>query len=214
MNTNPNAIRVLCYGDSNTYGVNPETFKRYPVNVRWTGLLQNLLGNNYEIIEEGLGGRFAMLNDLNNLEKNGKTYLAPCIKSHSPFDIVIINLGTNDFKDKSLTAKDVASRCEELVKIVQENAYNGEDGVPKIILICPSEVNDTIECAIEWRLGNSTKKIKQLPKELQLVAGKYGAEFVNLQELVEPSLKDGVHLDPESHRIIAEEIFNKITNLK
>ena len=58
MNTNPQAKVVLCYGDSNTWGQNEDknTGSRYPVNVRWTGKLQELLGNEYYVIEEGLGG--------------------------------------------------------------------------------------------------------------------------------------------------------------
>ena len=44
---------VLCYGDSNTYGFNPANGLRYPQDMRWTGKLQSLLGNDYRIIEEG-----------------------------------------------------------------------------------------------------------------------------------------------------------------
>ena len=35
---------ILCYGDSNTYGYNPVNGLRYPKDVRWTGVLQKLLG--------------------------------------------------------------------------------------------------------------------------------------------------------------------------
>lgn len=57
MNRNNKAKRVLCYGDSNTWGRVPSGMgeERYPVDTRWPGILQNLLGENYEIIEEGLG---------------------------------------------------------------------------------------------------------------------------------------------------------------
>jgi len=43
---------ILCYGDSNTYGYNPENGQRYDYNIRWTGILQNLLGLEYRVIEE------------------------------------------------------------------------------------------------------------------------------------------------------------------
>lgn len=34
--------RVLCYGDSNTYGYDPRSYlgERYPKSVRWTSLLE------------------------------------------------------------------------------------------------------------------------------------------------------------------------------
>lgn len=48
---------ILCYGDSNTYGLKSDLVSRYPRNVRWTGILQEKLGSEYYVIEEGLGGR-------------------------------------------------------------------------------------------------------------------------------------------------------------
>ena len=49
--------RVLCYGDSNTWGYDPGTGKRYAPDVRWTGVLANRLGPDYQVLEEGLNGR-------------------------------------------------------------------------------------------------------------------------------------------------------------
>ena len=48
---------ILCYGDSNTYGYNPVNGLRYPKEVRWTGVLQKMLGEEYAVIEEGCNGR-------------------------------------------------------------------------------------------------------------------------------------------------------------
>ena len=48
---------ILCYGDSNTYGYNPVNGLRYPKDVRWTGVLQKLLGEQYAVIEEGCNCR-------------------------------------------------------------------------------------------------------------------------------------------------------------
>ncbi|NBT63057.1 MAG: G-D-S-L family lipolytic protein, partial [Planctomycetia bacterium] len=48
---------ILCFGDSNTWGYVPGIGNRYPKQIRWTGILQNLLGNSSFIIEEGLNGR-------------------------------------------------------------------------------------------------------------------------------------------------------------
>ena len=44
--------RILCYGDSNTWGAIPNENGRYPDDVRWTGVLQNELGGNYKVTEE------------------------------------------------------------------------------------------------------------------------------------------------------------------
>ena len=46
--------RILVFGDSNTWGFNPEKFDRYSEEVRWTSLLQKSLGNDALILEEGV----------------------------------------------------------------------------------------------------------------------------------------------------------------
>src|SRR5476651_2205463 len=98
MTTNPNAITVLCYGDSNTWGQKPDKSGRYPADIRWTGRLQQLLGNGYYIIEEGLGSRTTDLDYDKKSGRNGKIYLIPCLESHNPIDVVVLMLGTNDLK--------------------------------------------------------------------------------------------------------------------
>ena len=49
---------ILCFGDSNTYGLIPGTKERYKENIRWTGILQQKLKEkDCRIVEEGLCGR-------------------------------------------------------------------------------------------------------------------------------------------------------------
>lgn len=57
------SISVLCYGDSNTYGYDPDTYGRYPYDKRWTTLLGEMLGSRYEVISEGLNGRTTAYDD-------------------------------------------------------------------------------------------------------------------------------------------------------
>ena len=53
---------ILAFGDSNTWGLIPGTKERYPGEIRWTGLVQNKLGDT-KIIEEGLCGRTTVCED-------------------------------------------------------------------------------------------------------------------------------------------------------
>ncbi|QGP50992.1 hypothetical protein PsalN5692_02465 [Piscirickettsia salmonis] len=48
---------ILCYGDSLTWGYNPENSGRCSFDQRWTGVLQENLGGDYRVIEAGLNGR-------------------------------------------------------------------------------------------------------------------------------------------------------------
>ena len=94
--------RILCYGDSNTWGFNAMNKKvygqRFPEDVRWTGRLQIILGDEYTVIEEGLCGRTTVFDDPLRDGLNGLKYLIPCLAIHNPLDYMILMLGTNDCK--------------------------------------------------------------------------------------------------------------------
>ena len=100
---------ILCFGDSNTWGYNPENRQRFGPEERWTGILRNSLGEDYRVIEEGLNGRTTLWDDPIEGFKNGLDYLMPCLESHRPFDLITIMLGTNDLKCRfSVSAFDIA----------------------------------------------------------------------------------------------------------
>ena len=93
--------RILCYGDSNTWGHHPMpdgTVTRYEDDVRWTGVLQECLKGEFRVIEEGLCGRTVMFDDPVAPDRNGRTFLNCCLQSHQPLDLVVLMLGTNDIR--------------------------------------------------------------------------------------------------------------------
>ena len=50
------AKTIVCFGDSNTHGYNNKNGKRFSEHVRWPMVLQDLLGEEYLVREEGLSG--------------------------------------------------------------------------------------------------------------------------------------------------------------
>ena len=48
------AKTIVCFGDSNTHGYNNKNGKRFSEHVRWPMVLQELLGEEYLVREEGL----------------------------------------------------------------------------------------------------------------------------------------------------------------
>ncbi len=79
MLTEPDAVRVLCFGDSNTHGApgdDPEYVRLGP-DVRWTGRLQRLLGDGYDVVEEGLNGRTTDVDYVDRPHCNGRTAFPP-----------------------------------------------------------------------------------------------------------------------------------------
>jgi lysophospholipase L1-like esterase len=213
MNLNPEAIKILCFGDSNTWGNIPGLVKRYPVNKRWTGLLQEVLGQRFCIIEEGLSARTTNLDDPKHFGKNGKTYLVPCLETHSPLDCLILSLGTNDLKERfHRSPEQIAAGIEDLVQttysVIQEEGRNKL----KIILLSPPLIDESVE-GVQENYLDAEAKSKMLGDLYRKIAEKYGLEFVDLSAIVTPSKTDGYHLEPEAHAKIANSLGKLILKL-
>src|SRR5688572_27059842 len=119
MNIKDSAKTIVCYGDSNTWGRIPGG-ARYPRSVRWTGVLQNLLGEEYEVINEGLSARTLVAVDPQNPERTGITHLKSILLTHKPVDAIIVMLGINDIKSRfNLTANDIASHLEQTINLIK-----------------------------------------------------------------------------------------------
>lgn len=135
----------MCFGDSNTFGSNPSG-GRWDRTKRWPGRLQQLLGEDYYVIEEGCGGRTTSFDDTLELDKNGRRALPVALATHKPLDLVIIMLGTNDMKHRfSALPCDVAYGAGELVQLVQRYPYGNAYPIPKVLLIAPIWLGEHIE---------------------------------------------------------------------
>ncbi|MBP9819506.1 acylhydrolase [Candidatus Woesebacteria bacterium] len=208
MNIKLQATRVLCYGDSNTWGRSGASVDRYTVGVRWTSLLQAKLGNDFEVIEEGLRSRTTDIDDDDPQfpGRNGLAYLRPCLESHNPVDVVILWLGTNDFKTKfNREAKDVAEALKTLITEVKNVASSKKNQLPKIILVSPPLIKEEV-LKPHSQFAGAGRKSKELAPLIKNLAEETGCEFVNLSS-IEPGDFDGVHLEPEAHQSVANELY-------
>ncbi|MFC1959759.1 SGNH/GDSL hydrolase family protein [Chloroflexota bacterium] len=134
---------VLCYGDSNTWGWDAFALGRHPRHVRWPGVLQAALGEDFYVIEEGLNGRTTVWDDPIELHKNGATYLIPCLESHKPLDLVVLMLGSNDLKMRySVPAYDIAAGASRLVDMILRSRCGPDDGTPQVLLLSPPPLGD------------------------------------------------------------------------
>lgn len=213
MNTNPNATRILCFGDSNTWGRGGANNDRFLASERWTGILQQKLGPTYEILEEGLRSRTADLDDYDekNPGRNGATYLRPCLESHYPTDLVILWLGTNDLKKKfDRQPKDIAQAIKKLVTMIKTVGKTATNQSPQILLISPPLVREEVLKTGSQFIG-AGEKSKQLGPLLKQLASEMQIAFIDLAESTKTGDADGVHLEKEMHQLVAEE-FLKIIN--
>ena len=208
---------ILCYGDSNTYGYIPRRGMRYPKDVRWPGRLQNLLGEEYTVIEEGCSGRTTVYDDPLEGWKNGLDYLKPCIHSHKPIDMVILALGSNDLKETfHATPEEIAQGAETLVSVIEAFSMGKQGFVPTIILVAPTEIGEGITDSFFYGafLENAITRSKELPKHYREVANRHGCVFFNAAEYVKPSDADSLHFTPEGHAVMAEKLYEIIIGLE
>jgi lysophospholipase L1-like esterase len=204
--------RILCFGDSNTWGQVPlkvHVKQRYPQSVRWTGIMQELLGSGFAVIEEGLNGRTTGLEDGFREGRNARTYLPACLDSHVPFDFLIIMLGTNDLKPKFKPDPDIiAERMHALIKISKILALDEYNQPAKILLAAPliPKLEYTYEDFKDSKIESNARLINQKYKK---IAELEGLLFFDTSTLINASQEDGAHIDPEGHKKLAHQ-FQKI----
>lgn len=207
--------KILCFGDSNTWGYDPAKKDRFPDDVRWTGVLRAELGEGYFVIEEGLNGRTTVWDDPIEEHKNGKTYLYPCLETHRPFDLIVLMLGTNDLKARfSVTPTDIANSNRRLIEIIQASIAGRNGNPPQILLMCPPPVAENI--ADSWLGGmfsGSVEKSKHLAPEYQRVAEETGVQFLNAGEIIVSSLADAIHFDQPEHTKLGKAVAAKIKSI-
>lgn len=197
---------IVCYGDSNTYGFNPKNGMRYPQNVRWTGRLAALLGDAYQIVEEGCNGRTTVFDDPIEGWKNGLYYVKPCLNSHKPVDMVILMLGSNDLKRTfCASAEDIANGAKRLVEEIYDFADQKQGFRPKVILVSPPVIGPAIvDSSFAYAFDETAiKRSEEFAKHYMQVARSCNCIFVNAAQYVTSSEVDGLHLSEDAHEALA-----------
>lgn len=206
---------IVCFGDSNTYGSNPHG-GRWGHDVRWPRVLQSLLGPSYYVVEEGLGGRETVFDDPLEGERNGFVALPFVLKTHKPFDLLVISLGTNDTKSIfHASSKVITKGLERLVVYAQRFDYGAGNPVPKILLVSPIHVGtDLSRCPFPSFDQDSITKSRQLALLIKELADRTGCAFLDAALVASPSQTDQIHMDKESHLALAHAIADKIQEME
>lgn len=199
---------ILCFGDSNTFGTNPKG-GRHPREVRWTGILQTLLGEDYYVIEEGLGGRTTVWDDPYEPNRCGKMALPIALQSHKPLDLVILCLGTNDCKEYfHAPAHMTAKGAEFLCNMIRGYNYGAAFPVPQILLISPIHIGEDVMNSPYQSFGyDAPAKSKEFGIHYQKVAERLNCLYLDASAVAVPSETDQLHMDAESHRALAEAVY-------
>ena len=172
--------RILIYGDSNAFGWAKDaqgTVYRLPSDVRWPEKMGGLLGKNYEVIVEALGGRTTNIDCgpksgpgiVPGAGMDGAAYLPAALASHMPLDMVVIWLGSNDLMvQHNRKALDIAAGIAQLTSIVKNGGWQQRTGyqTPKVMIVCPSKI-----AAQKGKNKERFAGAKERVEELQAILG-------------------------------------------
>lgn len=157
--------KVLCFGDSNTYGFNPNTFLRYKENERWCGIIKE----KFNTIECGCNNRTCF----NNKGELNSINILPKYLLHKP-EVIILQIGINDLQfiyNSSLI--DLKNRLFELINLIDKNIQK--------ILLCPNIIDENILNSYFSQMFDKTsiKKSKELIEIYQDVANITNSKLIN-----------------------------------
>jgi len=207
--------RIVCFGDSNTWAYDATTGGRFDADIRWTGVLSAELGDEFIIVEEGLSGRTTVFNDPLNKGLSGLNYLYPCMMSHSPIDMLIIMLGTNDTKERfSATAKNIADGAVRLINEAK-SAPVWRDSNIEILLVSPVAIEDSyVKTFVAGEMGaNCAEKSRELTPLLKNISTTCGCSFLDAGEYVGVNQIDYMHIDLDGHAKLGKAIAEKIKTI-
>ena len=191
--------RIMIFGDSNTWGWNPcndlvSPLQRWDDDVRWAGVMQKELGEDFVVIPEGLNGRTSVWDDPIEEYRCGKDQIIPCLDTWAPLDLVIIMVGTNDLKVRyTVSAQDIANGVGIIVdKTLHQVGANGVFGE---------------------MFGGNVEKSKKMPQFFEGVAKTYGVEYLDAGTLVKSSEEDGLHMQADQHEILGKAVADIVKKM-
>ena len=171
-------MRILCFGDSNTYGYDPRSFfgDRYAPEDRWVDLLAKHTG--HKLINAGSNGR--------QIPRSVHS-----LPSLTESDMLLVMLGTNDLLQGN-PSEVVADRMEHFLNNIQLERS-------RLILIAPPSMQLGAWVPEQHLIDGS----RELRVHYGAMAGRLGIRY-GAWEM--PVAFDGVHLTQEGHRILGSRL--------
>jgi lysophospholipase L1-like esterase len=204
---------VLCFGDSVTWGFNPADGTRYGFNERWPGILELEMNGQVRVIEEALPGRTINTDSPFLQGRNGAEVLDMILETHSPIDIFIMMLGTNDlWNGFNYSPSYITTACLSLVWKVQKSHSGPEFGSPQILLISPPPLGK-LSAYMELFFKGREKVSRELAGLYRTGAKTSGMKFLDSSKYVKTSTVDGVHLEPGEHKKLARAVKKAIATM-
>ncbi|MCR5784350.1 MAG: hypothetical protein K6G40_01740 [Eubacterium sp.] len=186
-------MRILFYGDSNTYGYDPRgpIPGRYKEEKTWPYLVGTKIKDG-EVFAEGLNGR-----EIPSEEFDFEV-LFNAVKRYSPIDYIGIMLGSNDYLNMFTPSVDEVTNKMEKALIRLEREFPNL----KILLIAPPPIKTANVCGMrkyDTEDGSLSRAYKKLAEKKNILFFDAAAEPLSLAF-------DGVHLAEEGHGQLAKRL--------
>ena len=198
--------KIFCYGDSITYGYNPEDGSRFDETTRWTGLLQKNLGVEHVVTNDGVCDRTGFVNNPKGLLYSAQRHLPKMLTEIEEVNIFILAVGTNDLQSEYNINFDVVEKgLVTLINLAKEKA--------KQIIIIPPVILDekVLKGAFSYQYNRtSIDKSKKIGKVYNKVAKAQRCAYFDINKFAKPSATDGLHYDANAHKLIAKNLADFI----
>jgi lysophospholipase L1-like esterase len=219
--------RVLVYGDSNSWGWIPIAkgipTQRYGPADQWPEVMRAKLGSDYEIVIDALSGRTTDVDDLTapmtGAALNGATYLPAAIAAHTPLDLVVIMLGTNDTKAMfKRTPFRIALGMGHLVGIVQSSGqmFGGgwyTYGAPKVLVVAPPPMAKQTVFSEIFVGDVGVQRSKGLAAAYRAIAQASGVGFFDASSVIETDGVDAVHFTADAQRKLGNAMAAQVRSI-
>ena len=182
-------MKILCFGDSNTYGYDPRSYfgGQYPAQQRWVDLLAQKL--NCTAVNAGENGR-----EIPRREGELQRFDL-MLSNQKPLDLLLVMLGGNDLLQGN-SVETIAQRMEDfLTRIPLEKS--------QIVLIGPPRIKPGAWITDDRLLEDCVR----LNAAYRTVAEKLGVRFVDATGWDIDVTYDGVHYSEKGHQTFAEQLF-------
>lgn len=187
--------KALLYGDSNTYGFDPEgghAGGRYPPESRWPDILAAALAGTWEVAVDALPGRC-----LPRLDFEWADFSA-AMAQNGRLALFAVMLGTNDYLSAS---RPDPERVGNVLEAFLSRTMTGPLAGVRTLVIAPPY----LDFGADRYYGRFSTVSGELSRVMERRAVRQGADFLDAGAL--PLASDGIHLLPEGHRLLADKVL-------
>lgn len=201
--------KIICYGDSNTFGYNPKDSSRFDENNRWTAIMQKNLEKEYIVINEGVCDRTGFVDNPKGFLFSASKHFPKFIEKSEEIDLLILWLGTNDLQFQyNINIEMIENGLINLIELAKTKAKN-------IIIISPVVLNENVlKGYFNYQFDEtSIIKSRKITEIYEKIAQVNNCSYFDINKYVKPSDLDGLHYDENSHKQIAINLTDYIKRI-